>query len=47
METPTKSFSDLVVVAHDNGKESEPARGLKRRAIAYNDTLFLAVHDMR
>jgi unsaturated pyranuronate lyase len=46
METPTKSFPDLVVVAHENGKVSDPERGLKRRVLAYNDKLFLAEHEM-
>jgi unsaturated pyranuronate lyase len=46
METPTMSFPDLVVVAHENGKESEPERGLIRRVLAYNDKLFLAEHEM-
>jgi quercetin dioxygenase-like cupin family protein len=46
METQTKSFPDLVVVAHENGKASEPERGLKRRVLAYNDKLFLAEHEM-
>jgi unsaturated pyranuronate lyase len=46
METQTKSFPDLVVVSHENGKESEPERGLKRRVLAYNDKLFLAEHEV-
>jgi len=46
METQTKGFPDLVVVAHEDGKESEPEHGLKRRVLAYNDKLFLAEHEM-
>lgn len=46
METQTKRFPDLVVVAHEDGKESAPERGLKRRVLAYNDKLFLAEHEM-
>lgn len=46
METPAKSFPDLLVVAHEDGKESAPERGLKRRVLAYNDKLFLAEHEM-
>lgn len=46
MEPPTKTFPDLVVVAHEKGKQSEPERGLKRRMLAYNDKLFVAEHEM-
>jgi quercetin dioxygenase-like cupin family protein len=46
METQTKSFPDFVVVAHDDGKESSPESGLKRRVLAFNDKLFLAEHEM-
>ncbi len=46
MEPQTKTFPDLVVVPHDDGKESEPENGLKRRVLAYNDKLFLAEHEM-
>jgi quercetin dioxygenase-like cupin family protein len=46
METRTKTFPDLVVVAHEEGRESERERGLKRRVLAYNDKLFLAEHEM-
>jgi quercetin dioxygenase-like cupin family protein len=46
METRTKIFSDLVVVAHDQGQQSEPERGLKRRVLAYNDKLFVVEHEM-
>jgi quercetin dioxygenase-like cupin family protein len=46
METPTKTFPDLVVVPHEEGRESEPESGLKRRVLAYNDKLFLAEHQM-
>src|ERR1700676_4041126 len=46
METRTNTFPDLVVVAHEKGKESTPESGLKRRVLAYNDKLFLAEHEM-
>jgi hypothetical protein len=46
METQTKTFPDLVVVAHDKGKQSEPERGLKRRVLAHNDKLLVAAHEM-
>ena len=46
METLAKRIPDLVVVAHEDGKESEPERGLKRRVLAYNEKLFLAEHEM-
>jgi len=46
METRTDIFPDLVVVAHDQGKQSEPESGLKRRVLAYNDKLFVAEHEM-
>jgi quercetin dioxygenase-like cupin family protein len=46
MQTRTTTFPDLVVVAHDQGKQSEPEDGLKRRVLAYNDKLFVAEHEM-
>jgi quercetin dioxygenase-like cupin family protein len=46
MGTQTGSNPDLVVVAHEDGKESVPEPGLKRRVLAYNDKLFLAEHEM-
>jgi quercetin dioxygenase-like cupin family protein len=46
METGTKTFPDLVVVAHDKSKQSEPESGLKRRVLAYNDKLLVAEHEM-
>ena len=46
METRTDIFPDLVVVANDQGKQSEPESGLKRRVLAYNDKLFVAEHEM-
>src|ERR1700730_1946972 len=47
MEAQTNTFPDLVVVAHEKGKESTPESGLKRRVLAYNDKLLLAEHEMR
>jgi quercetin dioxygenase-like cupin family protein len=46
MEMQTKSFPDFVVVAHEDGQESAPESGLKRRVLAYNEKLFLAEHEM-
>jgi quercetin dioxygenase-like cupin family protein len=46
MDAPAKTFPDFVVVTHENGKESAPEKGLKRRVLAYNDKLFLAEHEM-
>src|SRR3981189_627459 len=46
MNAPTKTFPDFVVVTQENGKESVPESGLKRRVLAYNDKLFLAEHEM-
>jgi quercetin dioxygenase-like cupin family protein len=46
METQDKTFPDLVVVAHQEGKQSEPENGLKRRVLAYNDKLLVAEHEM-
>ena len=46
MDVQTSSFPDFVVVAHEDGQESVPENGLKRRVLAYNDKLFLAEHDM-
>jgi quercetin dioxygenase-like cupin family protein len=46
METQAKTFPDLVVVPHQQGKQTEPERGLKRRVLAYNEKLFLAEHEM-
>ena len=41
-----KANPDLVVVKHEEGKMSAPEAGLKRRALAYNEKLFLAEHEM-
>jgi quercetin dioxygenase-like cupin family protein len=46
MGTQTRTFPDFVVVAHEDGQESAPESGLKRRVLAYNDKLFLAEHEM-
>ena len=46
MSSQARTFPDLVVVAQEGGKESEPERGLTRRVLAYNDKLFLAEHKM-
>jgi len=46
MDAPAKNFPDLVVVAHSEGNQSAPEKGLTRRVLAYNDKLFLAEHDM-
>jgi len=46
MDAHTRTFPDFVVVAHEEGKESVPENGLKRRVLAYNDKLFLAEHEM-
>ena len=46
MNAQTKPFPDFVVVTHEEGKESAPESGLKRRVLAYNDKLFLAEHEM-
>jgi quercetin dioxygenase-like cupin family protein len=46
MEARTKTFPDLVVVPHKEGKQSEPEAGLERRVLAYNDKLFVAEHEM-
>ena len=46
MERQTRTFPDLVVVAHDKGKQSEPESGLKRRVLAHNDRLLVAEHEM-
>jgi quercetin dioxygenase-like cupin family protein len=46
MGTQTKMFPEFMVVAHRDGKESVPEKGLKRRVLAYNDKLFLAEHEM-
>src|ERR1700741_4259520 len=40
MHARTKTFTDLVVVPQEKGKESEPESGLKRRVLAYNEKLF-------
>jgi hypothetical protein len=37
-----KEIPDVVVVHQRDGKLSNPEPGLKRRALAYNDKLFLA-----
>lgn len=41
-----KTYPDLVVTRHSEGKESYPEPGLTRRVLAYNDKLFLAEHRM-
>ncbi|MGA8617775.1 MAG: hypothetical protein WB660_04555 [Candidatus Sulfotelmatobacter sp.] len=41
MQMRTETFPDLVVVAHDQGKQSEPEDGLKRRVLAYDDKYLL------
>lgn len=46
MEAQANVFRDLIVVAHDAAKESEPEPGLTRRVMAYNEKLFLAEHQM-
>ncbi len=46
MDTHAGTFPDFVVVTHEEGKESAPENGLKRRVLAYNDKLFLAEHEM-
>ena len=46
MNAQTRTCPDLIVVTHENGKESAPESGLKRRVLAYNDKLFLAEHEM-
>jgi quercetin dioxygenase-like cupin family protein len=46
MNASTRTFPDFVVVTHEEGKESAPENGLKRRVLAYNDKLFLAEHEM-
>jgi len=45
-EFTNKNFPDFIVVSHEEGKESAPENGLKRRVLAYNDKLFLAEHEM-
>jgi len=46
METRNKTYPDLIVTPHDQGKKSHPEPGLTRRVLAYNDKLFLAEHQM-
>lgn len=46
METQTKTFPHLVVVAHDRGKQSVRESGLQRRVLAHSDKLFVAEHEM-
>ena len=46
METQSKTYPDLIVTSHDQGKESHPEPGLTRRVLAYNEKLFLAEHQM-
>ena len=46
METQNKTYPDLIVTSHEEGKESHPEPGLTRRVLAYNDKLFLAEHQM-
>ena len=38
--------ADLVVVPHQDAKESSPEPGLKSHLLAYNDKLFLAQPEM-
>jgi quercetin dioxygenase-like cupin family protein len=47
MQARKETFPDLVVVASENAKESEPEPGLRRRVLAYNDKLFVAEHQMK
>lgn len=46
MNVQARTFPDFVIVTHEEGKESAPENGLKRRVLAYNDKLFLAEHEM-
>ena len=46
MSVQAKTFPGFVVVTHEEGKQSAPENGLKRRVLAYNDKLFLAEHEM-
>lgn len=46
MEAQTKTFPDLVVVSHAEGRQSEPGAGLTRRVLAFNDKLLVAEHAM-
>jgi quercetin dioxygenase-like cupin family protein len=46
METQQKTYPDLVVVTHQQGKQYDPENGLKRRVLAYNDKLLVAEHEM-
>jgi hypothetical protein len=46
METQSKTYPDLIVTRHDQGKQSQPEPGLTRRVLAYNEKLFLAEHQM-
>jgi len=46
VETQNKTYPDLIVTSHEEGKESHPEPGLTRRVLAYNDKLFLAEHQM-
>ena len=46
MEAQSKTYPDLIVATHGQGKESQPEPGLTRRVLAYNDKLFLAEHRM-
>ena len=47
METLKENYPDFIVVATEQGKESQPEPGLTRRVLAYNDKLFLAEHEMK
>lgn len=46
MAAQKSEFPDLIVVAHEEGRTTQPERGLTRRVLAYNDKLFLAEHRM-
>jgi len=46
VEPQKKTYPDLIVTSHEEGKESHPEPGLTRRVLAYNDKLFLAEHQM-
>jgi quercetin dioxygenase-like cupin family protein len=46
MELQTQRFPDLIVVAREAARESEPEPGLTRKVLAFNDKLFLVEHQM-
>lgn len=46
MEAGVKTYPDLVVTTHEQGKVSHPEPGFTRRVLAYNEKLFLAEHEM-